>query len=312
MYAAAAAVFVLLIGVGVLLYTFLPLHNTPIAMNKTAEVPAETSKQAEEKLLPATGSAATEIPPAEDKNETQGLQKAAEANSNKDIEKLTAADKKTETKNTAEGKKEETLKHVGNASSAPAQQVTVTFSGGSMAENTMKEKSLEGFAADNKTAAAGVVQHETKAKAEKQNRNEEQPTPAAAYEMRGSIAERVEVEKPVLITLDDAMKNFDNGEYKKSAEQFDEILKAQPENADALYFGGISDYINGNGKRAEKSFDKLMKKGTKFLDGSKWYKANILLSKGKKEEARKLLDELSVTGGSYKERAIKKRAEMDF
>ena len=108
------------------------------------------------------------------------------------------------------------------------------------------------------------------------------------------------------------MKSFNGGDYKTSSEQFSEILKQQPNNTDALYFGGISDYINGNTKKSEKNFDKLLKDGTKFIECSKWYKANILLKKGKKDEAKKILDELANSGSSYKERAVKKRAEMEF
>ena len=107
-------------------------------------------------------------------------------------------------------------------------------------------------------------------------------------------------------------KSFNGGDYKASSDQFSEILKQQPNNAEALYFGGISEYINGNSKKSEKNFDKLLKDGTKFSEGSKWYKANILLKKGKKDEAKKILDELANSTGSYKERALKKKAEMEF
>ncbi|HLP50281.1 MAG TPA: hypothetical protein VK154_05315 [Chitinophagales bacterium] len=130
--------------------------------------------------------------------------------------------------------------------------------------------------------------------------------------VRGSIMEKEEVERVSVVTMDEAMKSFNSQDYKKSSDQFTEILKQQPNNADALYFGGISDYINGNTKKSEKNFDKLLKEGTKFNEGSKWYKANILLKKGKRDEAKKLLDELSNSGGSYKERAIKKKAEIEF
>ncbi len=122
----------------------------------------------------------------------------------------------------------------------------------------------------------------------------------------GTAAGRTEAET----TIDDAMTSFNKGDYKKSAEQFDEVLKKQPENPDALYFGGISDYINGKNAKSEKSFDKLLKDGKRYIDGSKWYKANILLKKGKTEEAKKLLQELANSNGSYKERAVKKIEEV--
>lgn len=110
-------------------------------------------------------------------------------------------------------------------------------------------------------------------------------------------------------TLDDAMKTFNNGNYTEAARQFDEVLKKTPDNSEALYFGGISEYINGNNKKSEKNFDQLLKTN-RYTEGSKWYKANILLKKGKREEAVKLLQELSATNGSYKERAIKKLEEV--
>ncbi|MES2619772.1 MAG: hypothetical protein V4615_02895 [Bacteroidota bacterium] len=136
--------------------------------------------------------------------------------------------------------------------------------------------------------------------------------PTTQKVVRGSIVEKEETDRVTIVTMDDAMKNFNSGNYKKSSEQFEAILQQQPNNADALYFGGISDYINGNPRKSEKNFDKLLKDGTKFGEGSKWYKANILIQKGKREEARKLLDELSQSNGSYKERAIKKKAEIEF
>ncbi len=130
--------------------------------------------------------------------------------------------------------------------------------------------------------------------------------------VRGGIIEKEEADRVTVITMDDAMKSFNNQDYKTSSEQFGEILKQQPNNADALYFGGISDYLNGNTKKSEKNFDKLLKEGNRYAEGSKWYKANILLKKGKKDEAKKLLDELANSSGSYRERAVKKKAEIEF
>ena len=110
--------------------------------------------------------------------------------------------------------------------------------------------------------------------------------------------------------VSDAMKNFYAGDYKKAAGQFDKILKREPDNADALYFGGISDYIDGRTDKSEKNFDKILKKGSLFVEGAKWYKANILVKKGDIEHGKNLLQELSNSNGSYKERATKKLAEM--
>ncbi len=112
--------------------------------------------------------------------------------------------------------------------------------------------------------------------------------------------------------MDEAMKSFNSGDYAASGDNFDKILKHDPDNTDALYFGGISDYINGKTGKSENNFDKLLKKGNKYIEGSKWYKANILIKKGHSEAAKPLLQDLSNSNGSYKERAIKKLAEMGF
>ena len=111
---------------------------------------------------------------------------------------------------------------------------------------------------------------------------------------------------------DEAMKSFNAGDYVTAGEYFDKIVKHDPENADALYFGGISDYLTGKTAKSESNFDHLLKKGNKYTEGTKWYKANILIKKGKSDAAKALLQDLSNGSSSYKERAIKKLAEMGF
>jgi tetratricopeptide (TPR) repeat protein len=113
-------------------------------------------------------------------------------------------------------------------------------------------------------------------------------------------------------SLDEATKNFNSGDYKKAGEEYDQILKRDPENVDALYFGAISDYIDNKTAKSETQLDKVIKKGAKYTDGAKWYKANILLKKGDLEHAKPLLQELSNSNNPYRERAIKKIAEMGF
>jgi hypothetical protein len=174
--------------------------------------------------------------------------------------------------------------------------------------NSKEIVSMEKRAVENVKPDASTVVVASDRKAEQKNAKGADIS-ASKRVVRRSITEREDGDKTMIITMDDAMKSFNSGDYKKSSGQFDAILSQQPSNADALYFGGISDYIIGNDKKSEKNFDKLLKEGTKFVEGSKWYKANILLLKGKREEAKKLLDELSQSSGSYKERAVKRKAD---
>jgi tetratricopeptide (TPR) repeat protein len=114
------------------------------------------------------------------------------------------------------------------------------------------------------------------------------------------------------VNLDEATKNFNSGDYKKAGEEYDQILKHEPDNLDALYFGAISDYIDNKTAKSETQLDKVIKKGGKYTDGAKWYKANILLKRGDLEHSKTLLQELSNSNNPYRERAIKKIAEMGF
>ncbi|MCW3127947.1 MAG: hypothetical protein JWO03_3605, partial [Bacteroidetes bacterium] len=102
---------------------------------------------------------------------------------------------------------------------------------------------------------------------------------------------------------------FDAGDFKEAGKVYNKVLSDQPDNADALYFGGICEYHNGKNRQAEKSFDKLLK-ANQYVEGSKWYKAQVLIERGKKDEAKQLLRDLINTNSSFKDRAVKKYEEI--
>lgn len=111
-------------------------------------------------------------------------------------------------------------------------------------------------------------------------------------------------------TYQQAIQQFNSGDYKQAEQTFGEVIQSSPDNYDAVYFEGVSSYINGNNAKAEQNFDKLLKKGA-YAEGSKWYKANILLKKGKTEDAKRLLNDLSSGSSIFKERAVKKLETID-
>ncbi len=111
-------------------------------------------------------------------------------------------------------------------------------------------------------------------------------------------------------TYQQAIQQFNSGDYKQAEQTFGEVIQSSPDNYDAVYFEGVSSFINGNNTKAEQNFDKLLKKGA-YSDGSKWYKANILLKKGKTEDAKRLLNDLSSGSSIFKERAVKKLDTID-
>jgi hypothetical protein len=112
-------------------------------------------------------------------------------------------------------------------------------------------------------------------------------------------------------TIETAMTSFNTKKYGEAAKQFHKLLKKQPDNPDVLYFGGVSEYINGNSNKALSNFDKLLSSGNKYTDGAKWYKSQILLQKGKKDQAKQLMKELSTTNSIYRERSVQKLDELN-
>ncbi len=102
---------------------------------------------------------------------------------------------------------------------------------------------------------------------------------------------------------------FETSDYVNAEKKYSEILASQPDNADALYFGGVSAYLNGSKGLGEPNFDKLIKAGL-YTEGTKWYKANILIKKGKKEEAKQLLRDLINSNSYFKDRAVKQYEEL--
>lgn len=114
--------------------------------------------------------------------------------------------------------------------------------------------------------------------------------------------------KPVVKSVTDtvsAMTLFNNGNYIEAEKKFDQMIASNPDNYEGRYFGAVSAYINGNSSKAEKQFDYMLSKGI-YPEGSKWYKANILLKNGDTATAKEMLRSLSISAGIYKERAIKK------
>lgn len=336
-YAWAAAVFGLLIGIGFLMVNYMgKTTNTGIAENKPAASETEASKQlfeqkaTETQIQPEGGVIGTDSAIT---NITQGTYTVtvSDANGTTAPEAEKALKDREDLAVSPQGQQG----FVANKSKVPVQDTSRFLFSPPVMNSTITANNSGGTspaAPANGTTTYAWTTDKTVTAAEESKNAERVVTTGTKMEADAGLKKNFKAKVPDYkeeakkaddldeaagtgrnegeVTIDDAMTSFNKGDYKKSAEQFDAVLKKQPENPDALYFGGISDYINGKNAKSEKSFDKLLKDGKRYLDGSKWYKANILLKKGKTEEAKKLLQELANSNGSYKERAVKKIEEV--
>ncbi len=306
-YAWAAAVFGLLIGIGFLMVNYMGNKTQSIAQNQDKTTDTETN------LLEGKGDGPLLESAAVDSTTTQQTATPADAVGYRTPaeEDKTAKDnlllvtKKAETDNktvTASGAGKQ-----GNEQVASAPPVAMQNNQAAMTSESTKKAVTKEEAANAESQMKKIEEAEVATMSEKKTVKKDKSAGTAV-----TMSDMNAASKNKEAGIEEAMKNFNAGEYEKSGPQFAEVLKKDPTNADALYFGGISDYINNTNTKGEKNFDKLLKSGSRYTDGSKWYKANILIQKGKTIEAKKLLNDLANSNSSYKERAVKKLAEMEF
>lgn len=319
-YAWAAAVFGLLMGIGFLMVNYWSDKSSGIAQTQEKTLDTETNLlQGKKEGQNFESAALTEDTTKEEiaflsdslspKNTEPTKGSNTEKNNTISLAKKpeNATDTKTTTAQTSTKPANEKTSDIPSFSQPPTNNNQAAVTSENTAAAAVKEQAptkAEEPVADAQTERAEL--------SEKSTTTEKKISKTAKSTGTAVTMESLNASRGKEPTVNDAMKNFNAGDYQTAGEQFNAILKKDPNNADALYYGGICDYINNTNTKGEKNFDKLLKNGNRYIEGSKWYKANILIQKGKKEEARKLLNDLANTNSSYKERAIKKLAEMEF
>jgi len=287
-YAWAAALLGLLIGIGFVMVQYLNKPTNELALGKTQDVVQEQiqTEAAPQTVAPVDNIATESIQPSQAAELKNTLEDAAKT-------PVLTDEKKTLEKSTTSNQ---------SGSAEVAVTVTTPTEANKVVASKTDANSLAGDAAFKKSATLPVAVTATGKMREE--------TSAVAPSVADIDAMKANTTPSKRVNLDEAMKSFNSGDYASASQQFDQILKREPDNGAALYFGGITDYINGKNAKAEKNFDKLLKDGNQYVEGSKWYKSNLLLKKGKKDDAKKLLKELVNSDGSYKERAVKKLEEL--
>ncbi len=109
-------------------------------------------------------------------------------------------------------------------------------------------------------------------------------------------------------TLFDAMQSYENKKYTEASFLFDSYLITNPDDAQALYFGGISYYENHNYKKSIPLLEKFLKQKSNIVyqknsQDAEWYLANSYLKVNQKQKAKSILEKIVNSNNKYSSQA---------
>lgn len=103
---------------------------------------------------------------------------------------------------------------------------------------------------------------------------------------------------------------FEKGNFNESIKYFSESIKENKKVIESYYYSGLSYYYQNKYNNAIKAFDIVINDSYHVLaNNAKWYKADIYIKQGRKQDARTILQELIDSNSYFKkqaEEAIKK------
>jgi TolA-binding protein len=104
--------------------------------------------------------------------------------------------------------------------------------------------------------------------------------------------------------LKEAIVAFSESRFKAARNKFKTILKKYPEDANALFYGGLTAYELGKYGEAVRMFEKCLENDIRtFHQESAYYMANSYWRDGKKDLARPILETIVEEGKFYAEKA---------
>jgi hypothetical protein len=104
----------------------------------------------------------------------------------------------------------------------------------------------------------------------------------------------------------EGLRNYNSGNYREAAGQFEEVLAFQPVNRQAQFYTGNA-YLNmKQSRRAIPMLGAVAETNdSPYYESAKWYLALAYLERNNREEAKKILTEIKYEGGIYWEQAAK-------
>ncbi len=111
--------------------------------------------------------------------------------------------------------------------------------------------------------------------------------------------------------LHDGMKDFSEKIFTGCFTKMTLLSLANPNDVNALFYGGMAAYYKKDFTEADLRFEKVVtSKNNSFKQEGYWFKAMALLENNKKEEAKKLLQEIIDGKGFYTNRATEKLKQI--
>jgi Flp pilus assembly protein TadD len=105
---------------------------------------------------------------------------------------------------------------------------------------------------------------------------------------------------------------YKSGNYRGAIDRFEEALKTNPDDDQALYYCGMSYYYNHQNDKALQDLEKVLKnKKSSYYQAAEWQTAVIYRETSQKAKAKKVLNEIIDENGTYKQNAIDAVNEID-
>jgi hypothetical protein len=169
------------------------------------------------------------------------------------------------------------------------------------------EKTLEIFTVAGKPSRGNNINRLTKKKESEQPvAMDAQKSADVEHLAAGAAKKAAEVQQPVVKEdMNNGVTEYDKGNYHIAADRFEQVLQKEPDDQQALYYGGMSYYYNHQNDKALQYLNKLLKNKTgTYYQAAQWQIARIYLETGQLKPARKVLNEIIDGNGTYKQNAI--------
>lgn len=142
------------------------------------------------------------------------------------------------------------------------------------------------------------------------------PSPSTPQGMAGGVSALDSVSSGITtstITTDGALLKYDKQDYAGAVNEFEQVLKQNPNDEKALFYSAVSYLSLGQTEKALTNFNKILQnKNSKYYDDAQWYSSLAYIKKQDIQNARKNLQEIQNRSSSrYQKQADETLKEIN-